>query len=78
MGLYYTLSNGEDIEIRIQESEEYEQEVTILLFNGGTSLTYPLTKPLILNDIITDIEQRYEDLKNADMLFFYKCNGFYD
>ena len=78
MGLYYELSNGEDIEIRIEENENYEQELTILLFNGSTSVSYPMNKNLILNDIIADIENMYNDLLESDRALFYKANGFYD
>lgn len=78
MGLYYTLSNGEGIEMRIRENEEYKEELEILLFSGSTTLNYPLDKILSLNEIITDIEKQYSDLKEADTRFFYKCNGFYD
>lgn len=78
MGLYYKLSNGEDIEIRIEENENYEQEVIILLFNGSTSISYPMNKILMLNDIIKDIENMYNDLLESDRALFYKANGFYD
>ena len=78
MGLYYTLSNGEEIEIRIKENEDYKEELEILLFSGSTTLNYPLDIILSLNKIITDIENQYNDLKEADTRFFYKCNGFYD
>lgn len=78
MGLYYKLSNGEDIEIKIEENENYEQEVIILLFNGSTSISYPMNKILMLNDIIKDIENMYNDLLESDRALFYKANGFYD
>lgn len=78
MGLYYTLSNGEEVEIRIRENEEYREELEILLFSGSTTLSYPLDKILSLNEVIADIENQYNDLKEADIRFFYKCNGFYD
>ncbi|MDD4624535.1 MAG: hypothetical protein PHX40_04110 [Bacilli bacterium] len=78
MGLYYKLSNGEDVEIRIEENEDYEQELIILLFNGSTSVSYPMNKNLMLNDIIIDIEKEYNNLLESDRAFFYKANGFYD
>lgn len=78
MGLYYELSNGEDIEIRIEENENYEQELTILLFNRSTSIGYPMNKILMLNDIIKDIEGMYNVLLESDRSLFYKANGFYD
>ena len=78
MGLYYKLSNGEDIEIRIEQNENYEQELIILLFNGSTSVSYPMNKNLMLNDIIIDIEKEYNNLLESDRALFYKANGFYD
>ena len=72
MGLYYTLTNGEDIEIRMDDGE-----ITIVLFNGSTTLSY--TDNIIsLNDIITEVERDYNKYKVEDQSFFYQCNGFYD
>ena len=78
MGLYYTLSNGEEIEIKIEESEDYNKELKILLFYGSTTITYPMNNDLSLNEIITNIEKQYDTLKEDDIKHFYKCNGFYD
>ena len=35
MGLYYKLSNGEEIEIRIEQDEDYNKQVAAVLFRGG-------------------------------------------
>lgn len=73
MGLYYQLSNGESIEIRIEENENFEQEAHILLFNGSTTLIYPLSKYKMLNDIIEEVEKDYNNLLQKDLDFEYKC-----
>ena len=68
MGVYYRLSNGEDIEIRNNDNE-----TEILLFNGSTTLTYENNINTLLNDIIKDVEARYDDLKAEDLVFMYSC-----
>ena len=73
MGLYYTLSNGEEIEIRINEMEDYTKELQILLFNGSTILTYKLDTIITLNDIIKEIEEQYNNLLIEDKNFEYSC-----
>lgn len=73
MGLYYTLSNGEEIEIRINETESYTKELQILLFNGSTILTYKLDTIITLNDIIKEVEKQYNDLLIEDKNFEYSC-----
>lgn len=73
MGLYYTLSNGEEIEIRINETESYTKELQILLFNGSTILTYKLDTIITLNDIIKEIEEQYNNLLIEDKNFEYSC-----
>ena len=78
MGLYYRLSNGEDIEIRIKQDDGFDQVVTVVLFNGSMSFTYKLDSTILLNDIIQQIEDDYNKLKAEDLQFFYQANGFYD
>jgi len=73
MGLYYKLSNGNDIEIRIEEDENYNKQVNILLFGGSTVISSDLNKNISLNDIITDIEKNYNNLLQADLDFEYRC-----
>ena len=73
MGLYYTLSNGEEIEIRINEMEDYTKELQILLFNGSTILTYKLNTIITLNDIIKEVEKQYNNLLIEDKNFEYSC-----
>lgn len=73
MGLYYTLSNGEEIEIRINETESYTKELQILLFNGSTILTYKLDTIITLNDVIKEIEKQYINLLFEDKNFEYSC-----
>lgn len=73
MGLYYTLSNGEEIEIRINETESYTKELQILLFNGSTILTYKLDTIITLNDIIKEVEKQYNNLFIEDKNFEYSC-----
>lgn len=72
MGLYYTLSNGEEVEIRI-ETEGCTKELQILLFNGSTILTYKLDTIITLNDIIKEIEEQYNNLLIEDKNFEYSC-----
>lgn len=72
MGLYYTLSNGEKVEIRI-ETEDCTKELQILLFNGSTILTYKLDTIITLNDIIKEIEEQYNNLLIEDKNFEYSC-----
>ena len=73
MGLYYKLSNGEEIEIRINETEDYTKELQILLFNGSTILTYKLNTIITLNDIIKEVEKQYNNLLIEDKNFEYSC-----
>ena len=73
MGLYYTLSNGEQVEIRINETENYTEELEVLLFNGSTSLIYKLDTTITLNDIIEEVEKNYNDLLLEDKDFEYSC-----
>ena len=73
MGLYYTLSNGEEIEIRINETESCTKELQILLFNGSTILTYKLDTIITLNDIIKEVEKQYNNLLIEDKNFKYSC-----
>ena len=72
MGLYYTLSNGEKVEIRI-ETEDCKKELQILLFNGSTILIYKLDTIITLNDIIKEIEEQYNNLLIEDKNFEYSC-----
>ena len=73
MGLYYKLSNGEEIEIKIENTEDYTKELQISLFNGSTTLIYPINNILSLNEIITDVEAKYNKLLIEDKIFEYSC-----
>lgn len=73
MGLYYTLSNGEEVEIRINETEDFTKELQILLFSGSTILTYKLDTIVSLNDIIKELEKQYNNLLIEDRDFKYSC-----
>ena len=73
MGLYYRLQNGEDVEIRIEEKEDYSKELIISLFNGSTTISYDLDKILSLNEILEDIEKDYNKLFQEDQQFTYSC-----
>ena len=68
--LYYKLSNGEEIEIRINNEE---MEIEVLLFNGSTVLSYTKDSNISLNDIIKEIEIKYDQLKIEDWNFEYSC-----
>ena len=78
MGLYYKLSNGEEIEVRIEQDEDNNKQVTAVLFNGSMTLSYKLNDKRLLNDIIKEIEKDYSKLETEDISFFYQSNGFYD
>lgn len=78
MGLYYKLTNGEEIEIRIEQDEDYSKQVTIILFNGSMTLSYKLNDKRLLNDIIMEIEKNYDKLKAEDLNFSYQSYGYYD
>lgn len=73
MGLYYTLSNGEEVEIRISETEGYTKELQILLFNGSTTLIYELDTIITLNDVIREVEKQYDNLLIEYKNFEYSC-----
>ncbi len=74
MALYYTLKNGEDIEIDVQEDEiMLRKKITIKLFGGSTTLTYDWHHTHNLNEIIAEIEKEYDTLKQKDYEFEYKC-----
>jgi len=73
MGLYYKLSNGEEIEIVIEETEDYINKLKIKLFGGSTILEYELNKIIILNDIIAEVEKDYNKLLQEDLDFEYRC-----
>lgn len=74
MGLYYTLKNGEQIEINIEVDEEYNKTIYIKLFGGSMVYEYDYYKESYnLNEIIEDIENRYNDLLLENSDFEYKC-----
>lgn len=74
MGLYYTLSNGEEIEIDIQEDENYNKKILIKLFNGSTTIEYDyFKKPYSLNEIIAEVEKDYDRLLERDRDFTYRA-----
>lgn len=73
MGLYYRLSNGEDIEIMTEWNED-GYVALVKLFNGSTVLTYNLSQYKMLNDIIAEIEENYTELEREDLDFAYRCN----
>jgi len=66
MGLYYKLSNGEEIEINIEINDDYERILFFKLFNGSTTFIYKLDKIISLNEIIEGIERDYKNLKIED------------
>ena len=74
MGLYYTLKNGEQIEINIEVDEYYDKIIFIKLFGGSMIFEYDYyEKSYSLNEIIEEIEKDYNNLllENAD--FEYSC-----
>lgn len=73
MGLYYKLNNGEEIEIRIKDIENFTKELQVLLFNGSTVLTYPINGIFSLNELLEDIEDQYNDLLIENQNFEYSC-----
>lgn len=66
--MYYKLSNGETIEIKLTD-----EEIEVVLFNGSMILTYEKSSNILLNDIIKEIENRYDKLKIEDWNFEYSC-----
>ena len=47
MGLYYKLNNGEEIEIVMETTENYERKVFVKLFNGSTVFEYDCTTKIV-------------------------------
>lgn len=73
MGLYYTLSNGEEIEIDIQEDGNYSRNLLVKLFNGGTTLEYNLQGNVTLNNVILYVEENYNELLEESQAFERTC-----
>ena len=79
MGIYYTLKNGEQVEITVKRDEEnYKEYLVIILFNGSMSFEYEINKALDLNKILEEIERDYQKIQQEDQEAFYTANGFYD
>lgn len=74
MGLYYTLKNGEQIEINMEVDDDYNKTIYVKLFGGSMVFEYDYyKKPYNLNEIIEDIENKYNDLKSENNDFEYSC-----
>lgn len=74
MGLYYTLNNGETIEIAIEsETELNDPTILIKLFGGTTVFYHDYYEKNDLNKIIADIEKDYDRLKREDKDFEIRC-----
>lgn len=77
--LYYTLKNGETIELKItnKTDEKFNRttEIEIKLFGGTTSIiqTFNAFEQIDLNKIFEEIEKDYEELENKDTRFFWDC-----
>ena len=64
--MFYTLNNGETIEIDIFEDENYEKYISFKLFGGSTVINYRCKERNNLNEILSEIEADYEQLKEED------------
>lgn len=77
--LYYTLKNGETIELKItnKTDEKFNSitEIEIKLFNGTTSViqTFNDFEQIDLNKIFEEIERDYEELEKKDTQHFWDC-----
>ena len=78
--VFYTLSNGEEVEIFIKEGDDYRTFLCIGLFGSSYSITYELEpgKKLNLNEILSDIEKNYSNYREEYRNLFYRSNGFFD
>lgn len=71
--MFYTLNNGETIEIDIFEDENYEKHISFKLFGGSTVIDYRCKERNNLNEILSEIETDYEQLKEEDYEFTYRA-----
>ena len=71
--MFYTLNNGETIEIDIFEDENYEKYISFKLFGGSTVINYRCKERNNLNEILSEIEADYEQLKEEDYEFTYRA-----
>lgn len=69
--MQYTLKNGEIIEIDMYEDENFERYIAFRLFGGSTVIEYKCKERNNLNEIISEIESDYEQLKEEDYAFAY-------
>ena len=71
--MFYTLNNGETIEIDIFEDENYEKHISFKLFGGSMVIDYRCKERNNLNEILSEIETDYEQLKEEDYEFTYRA-----
>ena len=71
--MFYTLNNGEIIDIDIFEYENFEQYISFKLFGGSTVIDYRCKERNNLNEILSEIEADYVQLKEEDYNFGYRC-----
>ena len=77
--IYYTLKNGESIELKIENKEDKNFNritiIQVLLFNRTLTIEYKFYDFEIfdLNKIFEEIEQQYDDLETKSINFEYSC-----
>ena len=71
--VFYTLSNGEEVEITIKEGDDYRTFLCICLFGSSYCISYEIEpgKNLNLNEILSDIEKNYSKYKEEYRNLFY-------
>lgn len=72
--MYYTLKNGEVVEIDMYEDENFEKYIAVKLFGGSTVVEHNCKEKNKLNEIIAEIEEDYERLEEEDYAFAYSVN----
>ena len=77
--LFYTLKNGETIELKITNKTDEKfnttTEIEIKLFGGSTTITQTFNdfEQVDLNKIFEEIERDYEELGTKDEQHFWNC-----
>lgn len=77
--IFYTLKNGETIELKITNKTDEKfnttTEIEIKLFGGSTSIiqTFNDFEQIDLNKIFEEIEKDYEELETKDTQHFWDC-----